>query len=122
MLLSKETSIKSTCRAKQVSRLRGIARKDGQSHSARNDNFGLNQTFPLEMTTLGSIRPPLRGLWLLRNHRLMRGHGLPSLVAININVGESNPGYDLALRIRGRCQTSYVTHVAIDVGTHILQF
>jgi 23S rRNA (adenine2503-C2)-methyltransferase len=37
---AKETLIESTRGAKQVSRLRGIARKDGQSRSARNDKFG----------------------------------------------------------------------------------
>jgi 23S rRNA (adenine2503-C2)-methyltransferase len=36
---AKETLIESPCGGKQVSRLRGIARKDGQSRSARNDNF-----------------------------------------------------------------------------------
>jgi hypothetical protein len=41
----KETLIKSICRAKQVSRLREIARKDGQSRYARNDKLGLNQSF-----------------------------------------------------------------------------
>jgi 23S rRNA (adenine2503-C2)-methyltransferase len=41
---AKETLIESTRGAKQVSRLRGIARKDGQSRSARNDNFRRSTT------------------------------------------------------------------------------
>jgi 23S rRNA (adenine2503-C2)-methyltransferase len=81
---AKETLIESTRGAKQVSRLRRIARKDGQSRSARNDNFKLDQSFPKAQFLEEGINAGLEGPLHPPQNRIRHGR---STICISSQVG-----------------------------------
>ena len=81
---AKETLTESTCGAKQVSRLRGIARKDGQFRSARNDNSSLDPSLPKAQFLQEGINAGPEGLLHPPQNRIRHGR---STICVSSQVG-----------------------------------
>ena len=54
----------------------------------------------------------------ISEHRFMAGDALPATLAIYVDIGESDYGHDLALRIQGCRQSADVPEIALHMRLH----